>query len=120
MHLHKTYKILSARENDYNQEIAVVIKRIGRNEFRITSIYGDYQMEELDTESESFAVKKQDQVVANIKRVSTDSAYNYQVEIVPCEDQAFILALAIVIDQITDDERVDEEAFEVTKARHRS
>lgn len=115
MHLHKTYKLLSAGENYYNQEIALITKKFGRNEFRITSIYGDYQMEEFDTKSESFAVRKQDQVVAHITRVSLDSTSNYQVDIVLDEDQIFILALVIVIDQIIDDQRANEEAVEVTK-----
>jgi uncharacterized protein YxjI len=115
MHLHRTYKLLSAGNKYYNEDIALITKKLGRHEFQITSIYGDYQMEELERKFRSFAVKKHGQVVANIRRVSIDATSDYEVDIVLDEDQVFILALVIVINQIVDYARANEEAVEVTQ-----
>ncbi len=107
MHLHRTYKILSARAGDFDRELAVVKKKFSffHAKFDIESVYGDYHIEGLDIIARSFVITKQRQVIATVNRQFFTIADTYGVEIVSSEDQAFILALAIVIDQVIDENR---------------
>jgi uncharacterized protein YxjI len=107
MCLHPTYKILSARDGDSDRELAIVKKKFSffHKKFDIESVYGDYNIEGLDMIAHSFVITKQGQIVATINRKFFTMADTYGVEIISSEDQAFILALAIVIDQVIEENR---------------
>ena len=116
LHLHRTYKILSARHGDADRELAVVKKKFSflQEKFHIESVYGEYRIEGLDLISHSFVITKQGQIVATVNRQFFTLADTYGVEIVSNEDQAFILALAIVIDQVIDENRQNQAQFNNT------
>ncbi len=71
--------------------------------FNIDSVYGEYYIEGLDIINHSFVITKQGQIVATISKKFFSLADTYGVEVAANEDQAFILALAIVIDQVIDE-----------------
>lgn len=102
LHLHRTYKILSARDGDSDRELATVQKKfsfIGKK-FSIESVFGEYTIDSIDIFSHAYVIRKHGQVVANISRAFFTLADTYGVEILGNEDHAFIIALAIVIDQV--------------------
>ncbi|CAF3182985.1 unnamed protein product [Rotaria sp. Silwood2] len=80
-HFHPTFNILSARDGD-----------------------SDRQLARLDIFAHSFVLTKQGQVVVTISTALFSLADTYGVEIAANEDQTFILALVIVIDQVLYDE----------------
>ncbi|CAF2778381.1 unnamed protein product [Rotaria sp. Silwood2] len=80
-HFHPTFNILSARDGD-----------------------SDRQLARLDIFAHSFVLTKQGQVVVTISTAFFSLADTYGVEIAANEDQTFILALVIVIDQVLYDE----------------
>ncbi len=104
-HLHRTYNILSARDGDSDRQLAVVKKTFSffHEKFNIDSVYGEYYIKGLNIIDHSFVIAKQGQIVATISRIFFSLADTYGVEVATNEDQAFILAIAIVIDQVIDD-----------------
>ena len=77
------------------QKLAFVHKK-----FTIDSIYGQYTLEALDILVHSFTLTKEKQQIAFIDRKYFSTNHTYNVEIVEHENQPFILALVIVINQI--------------------
>lgn len=102
LHLHRTYKILSGRNGESDRELATVRKKFSfiNKKFSIDSVYGEYAIEGIDIFNHAYVIKKQGQLVATISRAFFTLADTYGVEIVGNEDHAFIIALAIVIDQV--------------------
>lgn len=113
LHFHPTYNILSARHGDSDRQLAVVKKEFSffHGKFNINSVYGEYNIEGLDIMNHSFVITKQGQVVATISKKFFSLADTYGVEVAANEDQAFILALAIVIDQVIDENRQSQTNF---------
>ncbi len=105
MRLHRTYSILSARESDSDRQLAVVQRKFSLlpEKFSIDSVYGEYYIEGLDIRDRSFVITKQGRIVATISKKFFSLADAYGVEVAANEDQSFILALAIIIDQVIDD-----------------
>lgn len=102
LHLHSTFKILSARYEDSDRELAVVKQRftLFHEKFNIDSVYGSYSLEGLDIFAHSFTLVKDGQVAAIVSKKFFSLSDTYGVEIAGNEDQAFILALVIVLDQV--------------------
>ena len=101
-HFHPTYNIISARYHDFNQSLAVVQKKFSFlfQNFQIDSVYGHYTLTGLDTPIHSYILTKDGKLVARVNKkyfVFTDT---YNVDVAGNEDQAFILALIIVLDQV--------------------
>lgn len=107
MHLQPTFNILSARDDDLGRELAVVKKKFtfSHNKFKIESVYGQYDLRRLDILAHSYTLVKSCQIVATISKSFVSFTDSYDVEISGDEDHAFILALAIVLDQIIYDNR---------------
>ncbi|CAF3150934.1 unnamed protein product [Rotaria socialis] len=101
-HLHPTYKILSARDGDPDRELAIIKKKFSflHHKFDIDSAYGQYSLEGEDIFAHSFALRKAGVTVASVSKKFISLSDTYGVEIVTDEDQAFILALTIVLDQV--------------------
>ena len=102
LHLHRTYKISSVRAGNFDQQLAVVKENFSffHETFNIESVYGQYSIEGLDIINHAFVIRKQGQLVATISKKFFSIADVYGVEVSANEDQAFILALTIVIDQV--------------------
>uniref|UniRef100_A0AC34FVZ2 LURP-one-related family protein n=1 Tax=Panagrolaimus sp. ES5 TaxID=591445 RepID=A0AC34FVZ2_9BILA len=93
------YSIYSA---DTDQEIAVVKKMFSflHPKFAIESIYGEYILKSPEIMSRSFTLEKNETIVATVSKELATFTDCYGIEIIDDnEDSAFILALAIVIDQ---------------------
>lgn len=102
LHIHRTYKISSTRAGNFDQQLAIVQENFSffNETFNIESVYGQYSIEGLDITNHSFVIRKQGQLVATISKKFFTIADVYGVEISANEDQGFILALTIVIDQV--------------------
>jgi uncharacterized protein YxjI len=102
LHLHPTFNILSARNGESDRQLAVVKKKFSflHQKFNIDSIYGQYSLEGLDIFAHSFTLTKNGRVVATVSKKFFSLSDSYGVEIAGDEDQAFILALVIVLDQV--------------------
>ena len=102
MHLHPTYVILSARPGDSERQLAVVKKKFAffHQRFKIDSIYGEYTLEGLDVFAHSYKVTKNGITVASVSKKFFSMTDSYGVEISGEEDDVFILALVIVLDQV--------------------
>jgi uncharacterized protein YxjI len=101
-HLHPTYNILSARDGESDRQLAVLKKKFAffHQKFNIDSVYGQYALEGLDIFAHSFTLTRNGQTVAVVSKKFFSLSDTYGVEIVGNEDQAFILTLVIVLDQI--------------------
>ncbi|CAF3401516.1 unnamed protein product, partial [Rotaria sp. Silwood2] len=99
--------ILSARSDDSDRELAVVKKKFPflHQKFNIDSIYGSYSLESLDIGARSFTLVKNGRTVVIVRKKFFALSDIYGVEIVGDEDQAFILAVVIVIDQVLYDKK---------------
>jgi uncharacterized protein YxjI len=102
LHLHPTYNILSARDNDSDRQLAVLKKKFTflHQKFTIDSIYGQYSLEGLDIFARSFTITRDGQTVAIVSKKFFSLTDSYGVEITGSEDHPFILALVIILDQI--------------------
>ncbi len=102
LHLHATYNILSARDGDSDRQLAVLKKKFAflHQRFNIDSVYGQYSLENVDIFAHSFTLTKNGQVAAVVSKKFFALSDSYGVEIAGNEDQAFILALVIVLDQV--------------------
>ena len=102
MHLHPTYNILSARSGDSDRQLAVVKKKFAffHQKFKIDSVYGEYMLEGLDVFAHSYKVMKNGLIVATVSKKFFSMTDAYGVEIGGEEDDVFILALVIVLDQV--------------------
>ncbi|CAF2522080.1 unnamed protein product [Rotaria sp. Silwood2] len=100
--LHPTYNILSARFGDADRQLAVVKEKLTliHPKFKINSVYGHYSLEGLDIFAHSFTLVKTGRTVAIVSKKFFSLSDTYGVEIIDDENQAFILALVIVLDQI--------------------
>jgi uncharacterized protein YxjI len=107
LHLHPTFNLLSARNGESDRQLAVLKKKFTffHNKFNIDSIYGQYCLEGLDIFAHSFTLTKNGRVAANVSKKFFSFSDSYGVEIAGDEDQAFILALVIVLDQILYDDK---------------
>jgi uncharacterized protein YxjI len=107
LHLHPTYNLLSARNGESDRQLAVLKKKFTflHKKFDIDSIYGQYNLEGLDIFAHSFTLTKNGRISANVSKKFFSFSDSYGVEIAGDEDQAFILALVIVLDQILYDEK---------------
>ncbi|CAF3855903.1 unnamed protein product [Rotaria sp. Silwood1] len=102
-HLHPTYNILSARHGDFCRQLGVLKQQfelLFHKKFNIDSVYGQYCLESLDISAHSFILTKNGRIVATINKTYFSTSDTYGVEIAADEDQAFILAIVIVLDQI--------------------
>ncbi|CAF3801857.1 unnamed protein product [Rotaria sp. Silwood1] len=102
-HLHPTYNILSARHGDFGRQLGVLKQQfelLFHKKFNIDSVYGQYCLESLDISAHSFILTKNGRIVATISKTYFSTSDTYGVEIAADEDQAFILAIVIVLDQI--------------------
>jgi uncharacterized protein YxjI len=100
LHLHPTYKILSARDGEVGRELAVVKQKFSLHEkWSINSVYGEYKLEALDLLGHSLTLTKEGRIVAIVNRKYFTTADSYEVEIDHAEDYAFIIALVIIINQ---------------------
>lgn len=100
LHLHPTFKILSVRNGDDGRQLALVKKKISLHEkFSVDSVYGEYKLEALDLLGRSFILTKDECTVAVVSRKYNNIADTYEAEINDNEDQAFIIALIIIINQ---------------------
>mgnify|MGYP006892799473 CR=1 FL=1 len=68
--------------------------------FTIDSVYGPYELEAEDLLAHSFRLTKDNRKIAKFDKKFLAVSDNYHVKIVENEDQAFILALVITINQI--------------------
>ncbi len=102
LHLHPTYNILSARDDDSDRQLAVLKQKFAfpRANFDIDSAYSQYALEGLDPIAHTFTITKNGQAVAIVSRQFFSIVDTYGVEIVGDEDQAFILALVIILDEV--------------------
>ena len=106
-HLHPTFKLLSARQGDSDRQLAVVKKKFSflHAKFNIESIFGEYGLENLDIFAHEFQLMKNGQVAATVNKRFFSFSDSYGVEIVGNEDDAFIIALIIVLDQVIYDKK---------------
>ena len=102
MHFHPTYKILSARAEDADQQLATIKKKFAffHERFKIDSTYGEYMLEGLDVFAHAFTLTKDGQTVAVVSKKFFAYSDTYGVEIIGNEDDIFILALVIILDQV--------------------
>lgn len=68
--------------------------------FTIDSVYGEYKLEAVDVLAHSFTLSKDGQKIAIIDKKYFKTANTYSVAIADNENQAFILALVITINQV--------------------
>ena len=68
--------------------------------FIVDSVYGKYKLESLDWLGRSFTLTKEERKVAIVHRKSITTTNTYTVEIDNNEDQAFVIALVLVISQV--------------------
>lgn len=106
LHLHPTFHILSARQEDSDRQLATVKKKFTllSQKFKIESVYGEYSIEG-DIFAYSFILRKNGNVIATVSKQFFAFSDTYGVEISGTEDHAFILALIIVIDQTIHDKK---------------
>jgi uncharacterized protein YxjI len=88
------------------QQVAMVKKQLSffTPKFVIDSVYGNYEMEG-DIFAYDFQIYLDGRTVASITKKWFALGDSYSVEIEDGEDQAFLLALAIVIDQVMHDDK---------------
>lgn len=86
--------------------IAQVKKKVTffNHRFVIESIMGDYEIDG-NVLAHDFFIMKNGNEVANIKKAWISWSDTYEVQVDPVENQAFILALCIVLDQIIHDDK---------------
>ncbi|CAF1184675.1 unnamed protein product [Adineta steineri] len=101
-HYHPTFNILSARNGDSNRQLGALKKKFAffHKRFNIDSVYGQYTLEGLEIFSHSFTLLKDGQMVAVVSKKFFSLSDTYGVEIIGNENQAFILSLIIILDQI--------------------
>jgi uncharacterized protein YxjI len=102
LHLHPTFNILSARDGESDKPLAVLKQKFAflHKKFNIDSVYGQYALEGVDIFAHAFTLTKNGRTVAVVDKKFFSLSDIYGVEIVGDEDQAFILALVIIVDQI--------------------
>lgn len=88
------------------QQMASVKKQLSffRPKFVIDSVYGSYEIEG-NIFDYDFRIYKDGKIVASINKKWFAFSDSYGVEIAEGEDHAFLLTLAIVIDQVLHDDR---------------
>ncbi|CAF1164260.1 unnamed protein product [Adineta steineri] len=93
---------MSAGDGNSECSLAHIKKkfRVFHKKFTIDSIYGQYTTEAVDILAHSFRITKGERSVANISKKYLKAADTYTVAIADDENQAFILALVIVINQV--------------------
>ena len=100
-HLHPTYNILSARLDETHRSLAVLKQKsaIFDRRYKIDSAYGEYELDGLDILAHDFTLTKNARTAAIVNKKFSTESDTYSVEIAEDENQAFILALVIIIDQ---------------------
>ena len=100
LHLHTTYKIFSAREGENNRQLAEVKQKMSLHEkWTIDSVYGEYKLEAVDLLARSLTLTKEGRTVAIVSRKYFTMGDTYGLEIDDKENQPFIIALVIIINQ---------------------
>lgn len=101
-HLHPTFHITSADSADSDRSLAHVKQKLTffHKKFTINSIYGQYELEAEDLLARSFKLTKNNQKIAKFDKKLVTPSDSYHVKILQNENQAFILALVITINQI--------------------
>ncbi|CAF3160874.1 unnamed protein product [Rotaria sp. Silwood2] len=102
LHLHLTYNLLSAHDGDSDRLLAIVKKKLTILDeiFNIYSVYGKYTPKSSRSCVHSFKVMKDLRIVATVNRERFGLSDIYNVDLVDDEDQAFILALVIVLGRV--------------------
>jgi uncharacterized protein YxjI len=102
LHFHPTYHILSTTNNDSDLSLAHIKKKFTliHKKFTVESVYGQYALEARNVSAHLFTLTKEERTVAIIKKRYLKLAKTYSVEIANDENQAFVLALVIVINQV--------------------
>ncbi|CAF4940520.1 unnamed protein product, partial [Rotaria sp. Silwood1] len=85
-----------------DRELVVLKKKFAffHQRFNIDSVYGQYSLERLDIFAHLFTLTKDGRTVAVVIKTFFSLSDTYGVEITGEKDQAFILALVIVLDQV--------------------
>jgi uncharacterized protein YxjI len=93
---------MSAIDSDSERSLAHIKQKLTlvHKKFTIDSVYGQYTLEALDVLAHSFTLTKEGRRVAAIDKKYFSMSHTYSVEIADNEDQAFILALVITINQV--------------------
>ena len=100
LHFHPTWKILSARDDELDLQLATIKRKLTlREKFLVDSHYGQYVLEGENLLGKVLTLKKGERVVAVIRRNYFTTTDHYLVEIDADENQPFIIALVIVINQ---------------------
>uniref|UniRef100_A0A914YQ11 Uncharacterized protein n=1 Tax=Panagrolaimus superbus TaxID=310955 RepID=A0A914YQ11_9BILA len=104
LHLHQTFKILAAH-ND--QDLATVKQQFTflRPKFCINSVFGEYVLHGLDMTAHYFTLMKNNCLVATVSKQFFSWSDTYGIEIIGEENDAFIIALVIILDQIIYDNK---------------
>ena len=108
MHIHSRYKILSAHPDESDRQLAMVKQKsvFTTSKFDIESIYGQYSTKRTDTWGSAFAITKEGREVATINTKFFSKSSAIKVQIIDNENQPFILALALVLVDFSDQSRV--------------
>ncbi|CAF2316540.1 unnamed protein product [Rotaria sp. Silwood2] len=97
---------LAKYEIRQNNDVIADVKRqmnlFGGKKFKITSKYGDFKIEG-DFSSREFTIKKDHKIIATISKKFFAIGDKYGVKIEQGQDVPFILALAIVVDEVVHD-----------------
>ena len=93
---------MSATDGESARSLAHIKQKLTffHKKFTINSIYGEYTLEARDIPARSFKITKGERSIANISKKYFSTTNTYSVSIAADENQAFILALVIVINQI--------------------
>ncbi|CAF3800760.1 unnamed protein product [Rotaria magnacalcarata] len=102
LHLLPTFDIKSIARGEFSRSLAQIKQNFTffHKKFTIDSVYGKYVLEASDVMAHSFTLSKGNRNVAVISKYYLSATDSYDVEIDNNENQPFILALVIVINQI--------------------
>ena len=102
LHLLPTFHILSAADGDSDRSLAHIKQKFTmfHKKFTIDSVFGQYKLEAVDILAHSFTLTKEGRKIAVIDKKYFSAAHTYSVTIADNENQAFILALVIALNQV--------------------
>lgn len=97
-----TFEITSSQLGESSRRLAHIKQdfTLFHKKFTIESVFGPYELEAVDLLAHSFKISKGGRQVATVKKEYFSSADNYAVDIAADENQAFILALIIIVNQV--------------------
>ena len=102
--VHSQCKITSTRPGQPNQQLGIVKQKSmwSNSKLAVDSVYGQYSTKRTDKWGTAFIITKDEREVASINTKLFSKSAAMKVEIVDSEDQAFILALALVLYDFND------------------